>query len=353
MKPARKLLSIVIPLLNEEQNLRPLHQRLAAVASTLDRDVEFIFVDDGSSDRSAAVLKELGAEDSRVRSLSLSRNFGSHGAILAGFSYARGDHAVILTADLQDPPELLPELLARCEAGYDVVWGSREQRDDPWLTVVFSEMYNRLMRRVALPNWPQHGFDFVVVSRRVIEVITSRQERNTSLFGQILWAGFPQTSVPYTRSARRSGKSKWTLSKKIKLAIDSFASFSYVPVRLISVLGFPFAVCGAAYATFVLTMRFTHGVTITGWASLMVVLLVVGGTQLVMLGIIGEYLWRTFDETRGRPPFIISEATGFEKDAAGKRPSITEVAELPKMATLPKLPTLPKPSPGPDKQRPT
>jgi glycosyltransferase involved in cell wall biosynthesis len=312
MMPARKLLSIVIPLLNEEQNLRPLHQRLSAVASTLDRDLEIIFVDDGSNDQSLAVLKELSAADPRVRSLSLSRNFGSHGAILAGFSHARGDHAVILTADLQDPPELLPELLAQCEAGYDVVWGSREQREDPWLTVAFSEIYNRMMRRLALPNWPQHGFDFVVVSRRVLSVILARQERNTSLFGQILWAGFRQTSVPYKRSARRSGRSKWTLSKKIKLAIDSFVSFSYFPVRLISLLGILFAVGGAGYAAFVLTMRATHGVTITGWASLMVVLLVVGGTQLVMLGIIGEYLWRTFDETRRRPPFIVAEATGFE-----------------------------------------
>jgi polyisoprenyl-phosphate glycosyltransferase len=307
-----KLLSIVVPLLNEAENLPALHERLAEVAKTLDRDVEMIFVDDGSTDDSYGVLEKLRAADARVRIIRLSRNFGSHGACLAGFSYAKGDHAVILTADLQDPPELLPQLLAACEAGHDVVWGSREQRDDPAMTVFFSEAYNRLMRKVALPNWPEHGFDFVVVSRRVLDVILSRRERNTSLFGQILWAGFPQTSIPYKRQARRAGKSKWTSSKKIKLAIDSFVSFSYVPIRMISIIGIVSAVVGTLYAIFVITAWLLNGVTIGGWASLMVVLLVLGGTQLVMLGIIGEYLWRTLDEARGRPPFIIADARGFE-----------------------------------------
>lgn len=311
MKGGTKLLSIVVPLLNEEDNLKPLHARLSKVADGLDRHVEFIFVDDGSTDGSVRVLEELSKADDRVRVLALSRNFGSHGACLAGFTYARGDHVVILTADMQDPPELLPEFLARCEAGSDVVWGSREQREDPGVTVFFSRMYNLLMRKVALPNWPREGFDFVMISRRVLDAILARTERNTSLFGQILWAGFSQTSVPYKRVARKSGRSKWTLSKKIKLAIDSFVSFSYFPVRLISVMGLLFALAGAAYAIFILFNRFSHGITIEGWASLMVVLLVVGGTQLVMLGVIGEYLWRTLDESRGRPPFIVAETKGF------------------------------------------
>jgi glycosyltransferase involved in cell wall biosynthesis len=314
MTPSRKLLSIVIPLLNEDENLRPLYQRLSNVAATLDRDVEFIFVDDGSTDRSFAILVELANTDPRVRAIELSRNFGSHGACSAGFTYARGDHAVILTADLQDPPELLPELIARCEAGHDVVWGRREKRDDPAIAAFTSRLYNRLMRRMALPNWPQDGFDFVMISRRVLDVVIKRSERNTSLFGQILWAGFRQTSVPYVRGPRRSGSSKWTLSKKIKLAIDSFVSFSYVPIRLITVLGFVFAAAGGLYALFILTMYRLRGITIEGWASLMVVLLVVGGTQLLMLGIIGEYLWRTFDETRGRPPFIVADMRGFHEE---------------------------------------
>src|SRR5262249_5304937 len=154
----------------------------------------------------------------------------SHGACLAGFVRSRGDHVAILACDLQDPPELLIDLLAAADRGYDVVWGHREQRDDPAGTVFFSHLYNRIMRRIALPNWPERGFDVVRVSRRVLDVVLSRRERNTSLFGQILWAGFRHTTVPYRRAGRRSGRSKWTLGKKIKLAIDSFVSFSFFPI---------------------------------------------------------------------------------------------------------------------------
>jgi dolichol-phosphate mannosyltransferase len=314
----RRLLSIVVPLLNESENLDALHQRLGAAADALDRDVELIFVDDGSTDDSFAHLQAIRARDPRARVVRLSRNFGSHGACLAGFTMAKGDHAVILTADLQDPPELLPEFLRAADAGHDVVWGSREQREDPATTVFFSKMYNGMMRKIALPNWPPNGFDFVLISRRVLDVLLARRERNSSIFAQILWAGFPQTSISYTRAARRAGRSKWTLGKKVKLAIDSFVSFSYVPIRLISFLGLAFAVLGALYAAFVLGARLLGGVAIGGWASLMIVVLVIGGTQLVMLGILGEYLWRTLDEARGRPPFIVAESVGFETQTEKK-----------------------------------
>jgi dolichol-phosphate mannosyltransferase len=307
----QKVLSVVVPLLNEGPNLEALHARLAQTAGTLGRQVEWVFVDDGSTDDSYAKLCELRAKDPRVHVVRLSRNFGSHGACLAGFTQARGDHAVILSADLQDPPELLVELLAAADRGHDVVWARREDRDDPMLTVLFASFYNRLMRRIAMPNWPLEGFDFVMVSRRVLEVIRSRRERNTSLFGQILWAGFPQTSIGYRRAARRSGRSKWTFGKKLKLAIDSFVSFSYVPIRLISLMGLLFALLGASYAAFVIAHRLKNGVPVEGWTSLMVAVLVLGGVQLLMLGVIGEYLWRALDEARGRPPFVIAESIGF------------------------------------------
>ncbi len=309
---ARKLLSIVVPLLNEAENLEPLHGRLSEVAARLDRDVEFVFVDDGSTDDSYARLLQLRQKDPRVCAIKLSRNFGSHGACLAGFTRARGDHAVILAADLQDPPELLLDLLKAADAGHEVVWANRESRDDPSLTVLFAGAYNQIMRKIALPNWPQNGFDFVLVSRRVLEVILSRRERNTSLFGQILWAGFPQTSVAYHRLARRVGRSKWTFGKKLKLAIDSFVSFSYVPIRFISLLGLVSAALGAVYAALVVERRLVNGIPVEGWASLMVAVMVLGGAQLLMLGVIGEYLWRTLDEVRGRPPFIVADTAGFE-----------------------------------------
>jgi dolichol-phosphate mannosyltransferase len=309
----RKLLSVIVPLLNEAENLEALHGRLSEVAGKLDRDVEFVFVDDGSTDGSFDKLLELRSRDARVCPIRLARNFGSHGACLAGFSQARGDHAVILAADLQDPPELLIDLVAAAEKGHDVVWANRESREDPAITLLFAGMYNRMMRRIALPNWPERGFDFVLLSRRVLSVVLARRERNTSLFGQILWAGFPQTSVSYNRMARRAGRSKWTFAKKLKLAIDSFVGFSYVPIRVISAAGLVFACVGAAYAAFVVFRRLTAGVPVEGWTSLMVVVLILGGVQLLMLGVLGEYLWRTLDETRGRPPFIVSDAVGFEE----------------------------------------
>jgi polyisoprenyl-phosphate glycosyltransferase len=307
----RKLLSVIVPLLNEAENLEAVHARLAEVAAKADRDLELIFVDDGSTDGSYERLLELRARDPRVCALKLSRNFGSHGACLAGFARARGDHAVILAADLQDPPEVMLDLVAAAEKGHDVVWASREQRDDPAATLAFARVYNWLMRRIALRNWPEKGFDFVLVSRRVLDVVLSRRERNTSLFGQILWAGFAQTSVGYHRVVRRAGRSKWTFGKKLKLAIDSFVSFSYVPIRLISLLGLVCAAVGLTFAALTVVRRLTTGAPVEGWASLMVAVLVLGGAQLLMLGIIGEYLWRTLDEVRGRPPFIVAEEIGF------------------------------------------
>jgi glycosyltransferase involved in cell wall biosynthesis len=311
----RMLLSVVVPLRNEADNLETLHGRLSEVAANLDRDLEFVFVDDGSTDSSYQVLVQLRKRDPRVCLIRLSRNFGSHAACLAGFCKARGDHAVILAADLQDPPELVTNLLKAADDGHDIVWANREDRDDPALTVLFAAAYNRIMRRIAMSNWPERGFDLVLVSRRVLDVLVSRRESNTSLFGQILWTGFPQTSIGYKRDARRSGKSKWTFARKLKLAIDSFVSFSYVPIRLISMFGLISAIAGVLYAGLVVTVRVTRGSPVEGWASLMVVVLVLGGVQLLMLGVIGEYLWRTLDEARQRPPFIVSEAMGFEEDA--------------------------------------
>jgi dolichol-phosphate mannosyltransferase len=306
------LLSIIVPLLNEAANLGALHERLSATASKLDREVELIFVDDGSTDDSFARLVALREKDPRVRVVRFSRNFGSHAACLAGYVHCKGDHAVIISADLQDPPELILDLVAATKDA-DVVWASREARDDPALTMLFSSIYNRLMRKIALPNYPEKGFDFVIVSRRVLDVIVARRERNSSLFAQILWTGFRQKSVPYARVARRVGASKWTFWKKVKLALDSIVSFSYFPIRLMSVVGILCAILGALHAVVVISLRIAWGAPITGWASLMVVVLVMGGVQMMTLGVIGEYLWRTLDEARARPPFIVAETVGLDR----------------------------------------
>lgn len=294
-------------MLNEAENLTQLSARLIAVADKLTWDVEFILVDDGSTDDSYRAALNLRGRDRRFLPIRLSRNFGSHGACLAGFSVATGDYAVVLSADLQDPPELIGRLLEEAEQGRDIVLGSREMRDDPFVTVAFSTLYNRMMKTIAMANWPAAGFDFLLVARRVYRLLVDRPERNTSIFGQILWMGFSQSSVPYTRAARASGRSKWTLAKKIKLAVDSFVSFSYLPVRLMSGMGMALSILGVAWAAVIIVRRILYADVIVGWPSLMSAVLVIGGIQMLMLGIIGEYLWRTLDEVRGRPPFIIAE----------------------------------------------
>lgn len=306
------ILSIVVPVFNEEENLPVLYQRLDEVGR--DRlpgvELEMVFVDDGSRDGSHQILCDLSRRDPRVRVLKLSRNFGSHGAVLAGFQHASGDYVVVVAADLQDPPEDLPRLLDKAKEGYDVVWAVRRRRNDPALSVALARLYYAMMRKMALPNYPPEGFDFVLLSRPVIDAVFNRAERNTSLFGQIVWAGFRQTSIDYEKAARRAGSSKWTVGRKIKLAIDSLVAFSSLPIRVISFGGIAVFFMGLLYASFIVYHRLASGVPVEGWASLMVAVLLLSGFQMLMLGVIGEYLWRTLDEARVRPPYLIAESTG-------------------------------------------
>ena len=321
------ILSIVVPLLNEVENLPVLYQRLDEVGRGALKDVELemLFVDDGSQDGSYQLLCDLARDDPRVRVIKLSRNFGSHGAVLAGFHHASGDYVTILAADLQDPPEDLARLLDRAKEGFDVVWAVRAQRNDPALSVALARVYYFIMRKVALPNYPPQGFDFVLLSRRVIDSVFDRAERNTSLFGQVVWAGFSQTSIDYEKAARRQGRSKWTLAKKIKLAIDSVVAFSSLPIRTISLMGIGVFFLGLLYAGFIVFHRLTSGVPVEGWASLMVAVLLLSGFQMLMLGVIGEYLWRTLDEARLRPPYLIAESQG---KPLGSRGQSIRMAEL-------------------------
>ena len=231
-------LSIIIPVLNEEENLPELMVALnAALATAVDLETELLFVDDGSSDGTLAFLRGLAQRDPRARVISFSRNFGSHPALMAAFRHGTGDAVALLTADLQVPPPFLMELVAKWREGYQVVWGSRQSRDDDWISVLFSKVYSSLMRRLALSQMPRTGVDVFLADRQVVEAILNMQEKNTSVIAQIMWSGFKQTFVPYDRRARRHGKSRWTLAKKLKLFIDSFVSFSFFPIRLVSYLG--------------------------------------------------------------------------------------------------------------------
>lgn len=306
------LISIIIPSFNEEENLPALYARLQDVAKTLKHTFEFIFVDDGSSDRSLKILQDMAKNDSRVKVIKFSRNFGSHAACLAGLSHASGDACTFLSADLQDPPEMIETLINEWLNGYEVVFGIREWEKQT--SRLFPTLYYQAVRRFALHNMPETGTDVFLIDRKVVDTIVSIREKNTSIFGLILWSGFKQTIVQYRKGTRQKGTSKWTLGKKIKLFIDTFVSFSYLPLRLISLVGILLACLGFLYAFFIVFNRLFFSVPVEGWASLMVALLVVSGTQLIFLGILGEYLWRNFDETRKRPAFIIDRMIGFTEE---------------------------------------
>jgi dolichol-phosphate mannosyltransferase len=307
----RPLLSIVTPAYNETENLKLLHARLAEVLAPLAVDWEWIVVDDHSRDDTFAALRELAASDPRVRGLRLARNSGSHAAITCGLHHAQGDAAVIMAADLQDPPETLPDLLREWQNGAQVVWAVRRSRPgEKMSTVGFSRLYYFLMRRlVGMRDMPKTGADFFFIDRRVLDAFREFGEANVNLMALITWMGFRQATIEYDKQARVHGSSGWTLEKKIKLTIDSITAFTYLPIRFMTYVGFIVAVLGFAYVIFIVAHHFIAHTAVAGWASLMAAVLVLGGIQMLMLGVLGEYLWRVLDETRQRPRYLVEEST--------------------------------------------
>lgn len=310
------LISIIVPAYNEKENIPILYERISNVTKNIPSyNFEYIFVDDFSTDNSFEILKTISKEDNRIKLLKFSKNFGSHIACVAGLSYCSGNAAIVMSADMQEPPELIPELINKWCQKYDVVWAVREERSESKLKVLFAKLYYFVMRKIALKDFPLRGSDMFLIDRKVVDVVVSIKEKNTTLFGLICWSGFNQTTIPYKREKRKAGKSKWTFPKQIKLAIDSFVSFSYLPIRLSSYLGFFISFIGFSYALFIIIRAFFNKGQVAGWSSLMVVLLIVSGIQLLILGILGEYLWRSLEESRKRPLFIISERVGFNNDS--------------------------------------
>ena len=306
----RAVISVITPAYNEAENLPELHARLHTVLDLLGVEWEWLVVDDHSTDSTWEVLRGLADRDHRVRSLRFSRNFGSHMAVACALQNVEGDAAALIAADLQDPPETLPLLIEHWGAGNDVVWAVRQERQGAsFSTKLFASMYYGLMRRVALPNMPSQGADFLLMDRKVIDAYNAIPEKNSSLLAMVLWMGFQQTSIEYVKRPRHAGHSKWTLAKKLKLLVDSIVSFSYVPIRAMSYIGLTMAALGFAYAAGVAVGRALGWVVAgTGFAALMTVLLVGQGLILTVLGVLGEYLWRTFDEARGRPRYIVEDA---------------------------------------------
>jgi dolichol-phosphate mannosyltransferase len=304
------LISIVVPVYFSAASLPELMERFHLLSEQNRTDsFEFIFVDDGSRDNSFEVLARLAEEDERIQVVKLSRNFGSNKAILAGLSYAHGDAVGVIAADLQDPPELLHEMFIHWREGKKVVLAARKDRDDPGLTSLLADLFYALFRRLAIKTMPERGFDFFVVDRQVCDIVTHIQENNTYLMGLILWLGFDPEIIYYHRQARKKefGKSRWTLVKKVEYFLDSFVAFSYLPLRLVSFLGVLFSLIGFLYGVLVVVLRLTRGFDVEGWTSTMLVILITGGLQMAMLGVLGEYLWRNLDETRKRPRFVVDK----------------------------------------------
>jgi dolichol-phosphate mannosyltransferase len=300
-------LSIITAFYNEQENLGEFRKRLDAVLATLPLEAEIVLVDDHSTDNSPDLARAWAAIDPRVKYVRLSRNFGSHAAYSAGLNCCTGDCAVLLAADLQDPPEDIPQLLAKWSEGYEVVWAERAGRPgEPRLSLFFSRIINFVLRKWVLPTWPRSGADFVLLDRKVIDAYNAIPEKNTSFMAMILWMGFRQASIQYVKKARHAGRSKWNFGKKVKLFLDCVVSFSYAPIRFMSMLGMLVSLLGFAYALFIVINAFA-GSPIHGWSSIMVAVLVIGGFQMLMLGMLGEYLWRAFDEARGRPRYVIEE----------------------------------------------
>jgi polyisoprenyl-phosphate glycosyltransferase len=304
---ARVEISVVTPAFNEADNLDALHRRLAGALNGL--SWEWILVDDHSSDDTFGTVSALAARDPRVTGLRLARNVGSHAAILCGLAQAGGAAAVVLAADGEDPPEEIARLIAEWRAGAAVVWAERSSRHGRGLREeVASHLFHRVMRRWSGLDLPASGSDFFLVARPVIDVVNALAERNANVMALIGWIGFDQAVIRYEKEPRASGQSGWTTSRKVGLLLDSILGFSLRPIRAMSVLGLLLALFGFLYAAFVIANAFV-GRPIEGWSSLMVVVLVLGGIQMVMLGVLGEYLWRSLDETRARPRYIIEKRT--------------------------------------------
>jgi glycosyltransferase involved in cell wall biosynthesis len=301
-------ISIIIPCYFNEHNVPETVKELLANESnfTPETSFQYVMVDDGSKDGTwKELLKFKEVYPDKVTLVKLSGNFGSYNAILAGMQHAKGDCNVIIACDLQDPVELMPKMMAYWMNGTKLVVANRRDRDDPWVSKSLAVFFQFMMRKFALPNLPAGGFDYVLFDKQLKDEVLRMDEKNSNSLYLLVWMKYDYITIPYERRKRKIGKSRWTLSKKLKLFIDSFVAFSYVPIRIITVLGFLLGIAALLYAVFILYMKMTGKIAIEGWSAMMLVFLVVSSFQMIGLGILGEYLWRALDASRKRPNYII------------------------------------------------
>jgi polyisoprenyl-phosphate glycosyltransferase len=313
------LLSVVVPVKNEEQGIVPFVERVSAILESIaaSEGWEILFVDDGSTDSTLAAIAAANIRDCRVRALSLSRNFGKEAALSAGLDHARGAAVIPMDVDMQDPPEVLPEMVAKWRDGYEMVFGVRRCRDsDGWAKRVTAGLYYRAHNAVSADKIPENAGDFRLLDRKVVEVIRTLPERNRFMKGLFAWAGFKQASVEYDRAEREVGTTKFNYWKLWTLAIDGITSASTVPLRIWSYVGACVALFAMAYGTFIAIRTAFYGISVPGYASIMVSVLFLGGIQLISLGVLGEYVGRILTETKQRPLYVVRDTIGVDAEAA-------------------------------------
>ena len=306
MPSARPGISIIIPAYNESDGLHELHRRLAQVLDAMCVSAEFVYVNDGSHDDTLQVMRAIRSRDPRVAVIDLSRNFGKEIAMMAGLDHARGEAVIIIDADLQDPPELIPELCLRWREGYDVVYATRvDRKGESWLKKHTAHLFYRAMERIGTTRIPRDTGDYRLLSRRAVDALTEIRERHRFMKGLFSWIGYRQTSVHYVRDPRFAGETKWNYWRLWNFAIEGFTSFTTAPLKISTYIGIGTAVVAFTYGLFIISRTLLYGREVPGYASLIVVVLFLGGIQLVALGILGEYVGRTFNEVKQRPLYLV------------------------------------------------
>jgi dolichol-phosphate mannosyltransferase len=314
-----RLLSVVAPMYDEQDNVDAFYERVRIALEGV--PFELVLVDDASHDRTPELLDGLADSDPRVRVLHLSRNFGHQAAITAGLEHARGDVVAMIDGDLQDPPELIPTMLDHWRSGSDVVYGVRDSRaGETWFKLTTARWFYRVFGRVTGLDLRENSGDFRLLDRRALDAILSMRERNRFLRGMTVWVGFTQTAVPYSRDARRAGETKYTLRRMLRFSLDAISSFSWVPLQAATLLGFAFSIVAFLGLPLVIAARIAD-IYVPGVSTLLFVILLLGGIQLITVGIIGEYVGRIYDEVKGRPLYVVREGRNLGGDEPAGAPA--------------------------------
>lgn len=321
-----KLISVVVPMYFEEEVAQECYNRLKSVMLQNNINYEFVFVNDGSTDRTMEILSEIAANDYRTKVVNFARNFGHQVAVTAGIAAAKGDAIVIIDADLQDPPEVIPELIAKWEEGYEVVYAKRKQRKgETWFKLVTAKYFYKFLNYMSDIDIPKDTGDFRIIDRKVADVFNQMTERNRFIRGMMSWVGFRQAYVEYERDERFAGETKYPLKKMIKFASDGIIAFSTKPLRIVMSLGLLSVIISIIVLLYTITVKIIGNGTQTGWASLMVAIAFFSGIQLLGLGIVGQYIARIYDESKNRPIYIVKETINIEQEETAQKKETVNV----------------------------